>query len=107
MRDGAKSIGVAPSPDRRNPMKFNPIARFVPLAVGLFAIGCSGSEGDTSPLPPQAPQARMENAQKGVDQSQMTPEQKQAAAEYLKQGAEGAQRMKEIAQPTAGKATGS
>lgn len=88
-------------------MKFNPIFRLAPLAAGLFAVGCSGSEGDTSPLPQQAPQARLDNAQQGIETSKMSPEQKQAAAEYLKQGAVGAQHMRENAQRGAGKATGS
>jgi hypothetical protein len=75
------------------------------LAVGLLGAGCSNSEGDTAPLPPQDPKVRLESAQRGIESSKMSPEQKRAAAEYLRQGAEGAQRMRESAEK-AGRSVG-
>ena len=68
------------------------------LSCCLMSIGCSGtSEGDTSPSPETDPQARANNAAKGIEASNMTPEQKKAAIQYLNQGATGAQKMKETA----------
>ncbi|MGV3616486.1 MAG: hypothetical protein ACO1SV_14245 [Fimbriimonas sp.] len=80
-------------------MKSKPLCA-VPLLVGILAIGCAPSEGDTAPLPPKDPQARVQQAQKGVEASNMTPEQKRAAADYLGRGAEGARKMKESAGAT-------
>jgi|GEM_PF-3762189 len=68
------------------------------LIASLVAVGCSHSdEGDTSPLPKQDTQVRVDNATKNIESSNMTPEQKQQAMNYLQQGAKGAQEIKKSA----------
>jgi hypothetical protein len=67
--------------------------------LGAIAIGCkSADDGDTTPLPPKDAQAKVDQAAKGVESSQMSAEQKQAALDYLKNGAVGAGKMKDMAQ---------
>lgn len=71
---------------------------FLPCSLVAFScIACSQSDADTSPLPSEGPEKRVESAQKGIESSNMTPEQKQAAAEYMRQGASNAQKIESSA----------
>lgn len=79
------------------------IKAFIPVSLllaPLLLAGCTHTdEGDTSPLPPQNAQTRIETATKKIEESKMTPEQKKAALDYIKRGNAGAQSMKQNAQP--------
>jgi len=77
-----------------------PLIIFASLLAAVSVVaGCSHSdEGDTSPLPKQDTQVRVDNATKNIESSNnMTAEQKQQALNYMQQGAKGAQEMKKSA----------
>lgn len=68
-------------------------------SLAVFLLGCAHTpENDTSPLPAQDPQTKVDQASKNVQGSNMTPEQKQAAIDYLSKGASNAEHIKQSAQ---------